>query len=221
MKSVLIISPHPDDEILGCGGTLIKYSKSKKIKTFWLIVTKDNIELNWSKKQKDKRALEIKKLQKKLKFTQTYQLYKESTKLNEKDYSNLIENIKEIILKHDINEVLCPSEKDVHTDHQHINKIIKSACKPFRNPSLNKVLFYETVSETNQNFSNIFKPQLFINIDKEINEKIKLMNHFKSEFGKHPFPRSKEAIKSLAILRGSQVNFKFAEAFEIYFQKAN
>ena len=45
------------------------------------------------------------------------------------------------------------------------------------------------------------------------------MNNFKSEFGKHPFPRSKEAIKSLATLRGSQVNFKFAEAFEIYFQK--
>ena len=56
MKNVLIISPHPDDEIMGCGGTLIKYSKSKKIKTYWLIVTKDNIELNWSKTQKNKRT---------------------------------------------------------------------------------------------------------------------------------------------------------------------
>lgn len=220
MKNILFISPHPDDEIIGCGGTIIKYSKNKNINTFWLVITKDSREMNWSVKKINSRISEIKKLETKLKFNQTFFYDKEATKLSEIDYSNLIEYIKKIVNKFKINEVYCPSEKDVHTDHYHVNKIVKSACKSFRTPSVNKILFYETVSETNQNFTDIFRPQLFIDISKEIKEKIKLVKIYKSEIGKHPFPRSVESIKSLAIIRGSQANFKFAEAFEIYFQKS-
>ena len=219
MKNILFISPHPDDEIIGCGGTLIKYSKNKKINVYWFIATKDSSEMKWSDKKKNTRISEIKKIEKKLNFKKTFFFNKEATKLGEYDYPNLIEYIKKIINRFKINEVFCPSEKDVHTDHQHINKIVKSACKSFRVPSINKILFYETVSETNQNFTNIFSPQLFIDISNEINEKIKLVKIFKSEIKKHPFPRSVESIKSLAIIRGSQANVKFAEAFEIYFQK--
>ena len=77
---------------------------------------------------------------------------------------------------------------------------------------------YETLSETNftEGFAKEnFKPNLFVDISKFMNKKINLANIYESELKKHPFPRSSEAIKSLATLRGSFSNHKFAESFMI------
>ena len=79
-------------------------------------------------------------------------------------------------------------------------------------PSVN-----ETISETNFNFSkkNTFCPNVFEDITNFLNKKLKIMKIYKSELKKHPFPRSLDSLKSLAILRGSQSGFKYAEAFEL------
>ena len=78
---------------------------------------------------------------------------------------------------------------------------------------------YETLSETNFALKETFVPNFFIDISKNLNKKIKTMKVYKSEIKKHPFPRSVDSIKSLAILRGSQAGFKYAEAFKIIFSK--
>ena len=79
---------------------------------------------------------------------------------------------------------------------------------------------YETLSETNLNFlyDRKFKPNIYIDISKYLNKKIKAMKIYKSEIKNHPFPRSSETIRSLATIRGSEVNLKFAEAFELVYE---
>ena len=64
-----------------------------------------------------------------------------------------------------------------------------------------------------------FKPNTFVNISNFIKTKNKILSIYKSEIGKHPFPRSIEAIESLAILRGIQSGYKFAEGFHLVFQR--
>ena len=119
-----------------------------------------------------------------------------------------------------LNIIYIPFVGDPHSDHTITANAFNSCIKPFRHPFIKKVLMYETLSETNTNFINQrkFNPNVFIDISKYQTKKISAMQIYKSEIGKHPFPRSIESLKSLSVLRGSQVNLKFAEAFELIYE---
>lgn len=215
-KKILVIAPHPDDETLGCGGTLLRHNK-EGYELHWMIVTRMSEKKGWNRNQIEKRSKEIERVARAYKFKQVHQLnliagHLESTPLND-----LIKKIGSIFKTIKPNIVYIPFFNDVHTDHQITFKAVSVCIKWFRYPSISKVLMYETLSETNFNYgeSQSFQPNVFLDISKYINKKFKIMNIYKSEIKKHPFPRSKESIKSLAILRGSQSGFVFAEAFQI------
>ena len=134
--------------------------------------------------------------------------------------SDLVRKVSKIINSVKPSMIYMPFRFDVHSDHQITAKAVQSSIKRFRCPFINKVLMYETLSETDQNFldGKAFLPNVFINIEKYIDQKIDVMNIYKSEIGIHPFPRSEQAIKALSVLRGSQSNYKEAEAFELVFE---
>lgn len=217
MKKILILSPHPDDETLGCGGLLLKYKK-KGYKIDVVYFTKMDEE-SFSKNQIFKRNKELDLLIKCYKFNTVYHLNYPTTKLDKLNDSELIKKISDCIKKSQPSIILIPSIVDIHTDHNKVTRCALSCVKTFRNNSILKVLFYETLSETNFNFDMAFKPNYFEDIGLFINKKINILKIFKSEFKKHPFPRSKDSVLSLAKLRGSQCNFKYAEAFQIYFSR--
>ena len=218
MKKILVISPHPDDEVLGCGGTLLLHKKNKDTLS-WLIVTQMDEKYGWTKKEIKNRDIEIKKINKFFGFKKTFQLPFISSQLSSNDIQNLIKTISKSLNSFKPEVIYLPYINDAHTDHQIIAKAFSSCIKRFRYPSIKKVLMYETLSETNLNFisKHKFNPNYFVNINRFIDKKIKAMKIYKSEINKHPFPRSVESIKSLAILRGSQVNLKYAESFEIIY----
>jgi LmbE family N-acetylglucosaminyl deacetylase len=77
---------------------------------------------------------------------------------------------------------------------------------------------YETLSETEFGLNPVdssFRPNLFVNISDQINLKLAILKIYQSELGEHPFPRSLDAVQALALLRGSQMGVKAAEAFQI------
>ena len=96
-----------------------------------------------------------------------------------------------------------------------------SSAKWFRSGSIKRINMYETLSETNFNFSqnNAFNPNYFVEITKFLEKKLEICSCYKSEFKKHPFPRSEESIRSLAKLRGSQSGYEAAESFKVIFEK--
>ena len=86
---------------------------------------------------------------------------------------------------------------------------------------IKKIFLYETLSETNFNLlsKSSFKPNYYVNISKTFKSKLKALKIYKSEIGKHPFPRSVASITSLAKLRGSESGYKFAEGFKLIFER--
>ncbi len=217
MNKILILSPHPDDETLGCGGTILKYKK-KGWKIDIIFFTKMTNDL-FSGKEIKKRSNEISKISKLYKFNKIYNFDYPTTSLDQVSDYELISKIKNVLNKSKPNTIFYPSEYDIHSDHNKVSRCFLSNIKSFRFNFIEKVYSYEILSETNFNFKNSFKPNHFENISNQMNMKIKILKIFKSEIKKHPFPRSLDSVISLAKLRGSQSNYKFAESFELYFSK--
>ena len=220
MKKILIIAPHPDDETLGCGGTILKH-KVNGDKIFWLIATSMQKNDNWTKTQIRKREIEIKKVYKQYNFDDLFFLKLKPRKVDEVSTSLIIDKMSKVIKQVHPDIIYGPNINDVHTDHQILAKALASFGKSFRYNFIKEILSYETLSETDFNIysKNNFKPNLFNDISKFIEKKIDIMKIYESELLDTPHPRSIEAIKSLAIIRGSQSGFKYAEAFKILFKR--
>jgi LmbE family N-acetylglucosaminyl deacetylase len=207
MNRVLVIAPHADDETLGCGGVLLKH-KSKKDKINLLVVTNINKNNIWTKKHELKRKKEIEKILHLYNFDSYKNLNYEPAKINSSSMFNLIQEIDAVIKSLKPNIVYLNNSSDIHTDHQLVYKASISCLKSFRKNYLEKILVYETLSETEYANDNFFHPNFYVDISKFI-EKV---DNF-------PFPRSKEAIYSLAKIRGIRIGVKYAEAFCKIFEK--
>jgi LmbE family N-acetylglucosaminyl deacetylase len=220
MNKVLIVTPHPDDETLGCSGAIQRHKKNGDI-VYWLILTEMKVENGWKKALIEDRKKEIAKVNEAYSFDKKYELNLSTGSLDQENFSKLITKIGQIIKSNKIDIIYTPFIEDIHTDHNIASKVIAACSKWFRYPSIKKILMYETLSETNFNFmsTNTFKPNTYFDISKYIKKKIKIFKIYKSENGAHPFPRSIESINSLALLRGSESGFNFAEAFILIFNK--
>lgn len=218
MKShICVVSPHLDDETLGCGGTLLKY-KSMGYKISLILVTNLNNDFA-SKNNIIQRKKNIAAIKKKYNINKLFELKFKTTEIDTYPKNKIIFELKKCLDMIQPEKIFAPSANDIHTDHKIISECLKSCVKIFRSKYIKQVLFYEVLSETNLNFDNNFNPNFYVNITNFLKMKIKIALMFKGEIKKHPFPRSVESIKSLAILRGSESGYKYSEAFRVYFER--
>tara|TARA_B100000989_G_scaffold145077_1_gene108089 strand:- start:9118 stop:9792 length:675 start_codon:yes stop_codon:yes gene_type:complete len=215
---VLILSPHADDEILGCGGFISKFSKQNyHINVLVLTNANKGAPEIYSPKQIQQLRIEAKSANN---FIGTKKLFFENLpaiNLNNLPVykitdliSRYLENIKPEI-------VLIPSINDIHDDHKIIFKSAKVSLRPNKITSIKKILSYEVLSETEWNEEGkLFNPNYFVSLTKnDINRKVKAFLKYKSQIKKYPHPRSKEAIINLSKVRGSQSFTEFAEAYKV------
>jgi LmbE family N-acetylglucosaminyl deacetylase len=214
---ILVIAPHPDDELLGCGGTLLR-KLDEGYTIAWLLMTTIAKNDGWSEEKVKQRNDEIQLVMKGLKINKNnfYSLNFSTTKLDHYPINSIVSKISLVINEFKPQEILIPFAGDVHSDHR-ITFDAASACtKWFRNPSVIKVMAYETPSETDFSIDpryGGFQPNIFVNIEQYIDRKIELVKIYKSEIDEFPFPRSDSALRALSIVRGSQSGFKAAEGF--------
>ncbi len=220
MSKILVISPHPDDETLGCGGSLLKHS-SNRDEIFWLIITNIFTDHGWPEITVNKRKKEIEKAAGAYGFSEVFKLEHPTAELEKISSGVLIEEIKAVLAKTGAETVYIPHSGDVHTDHKITAKAAESALKTFRSHGVRKILSYETLSETEFSMiePEIFSPNLFVDITGYIQKKIEIMKIFESEIKEPPFPRSEENILALATYRGSRAGYRYAEALRILFEK--
>lgn len=215
MKKVLVFAIHPDDETLGCGGTLLKH-KASGDEIHWLLATEATDESGFSESFIKKRQAEIEKVNNLYGFNSLIRLGFSTMKTDKIDTSIIVKKISETFSKIKPNIIYLPFKTDVHSDHRIFFNAAFSCTKSFRYPFIKKIYMMETLSETEfapSTKEDSFVPNVFIDISQFIDKKIRIMEVFESEIDEHPFPRSKKNIKALATYRGATSNCKYAESF--------
>ena len=216
-ETVLVIAPHPDDETLGCGGTILKL-KAQGASVHWLIVTTIDGVAGFPQERVPVRAREIESVHEAYGFDGVHQCFLPAAALDTMGKGELIGSVGSVIKSVKPDSVYIPYRNDVHSDHAAVFDAAVSAAKTFRSPFVKAIYAYETLSETDFGMRPDdagFRPNLYEEITAYLDEKISIMSLFDGEMGEFPFPRSEECLRALATLRGAQANCRAAEAFMI------
>ncbi|WP_224999074.1 PIG-L deacetylase family protein [Cesiribacter sp. SM1] len=217
MKNILIVSAHPDDEVLGAGGTLLKH-KTRGDSIYWLIITDVFEEHGFTQERVESRQQEIRRVAEKLGIKKTFKLGYPTMSLSNSSLRELIPKISAVFQEVEPETVYCLNRSDAHSDHRVVFDGVMACTKSFRYPYVKQVLMYECISETE--FAPVlpekaFLPNYFVDITEYLDQKLDIMRIYASELGEHPFPRSIENIKALAHYRGASVGVQYAEAYQL------
>jgi LmbE family N-acetylglucosaminyl deacetylase len=213
----LIVSPHPDDELLGCGGTLLR-RRAEGGTVAWLLMTAISEKAGWSADRVSQRSAEVGAVRQGLGIApgHLYELGIPPAELDALPMRELVGLIAKVFEDFGPEELLLPFPGDAHSDHRKTFEAASACTKWFRYPTLRSTLTYETPSETDFGIDprySGFRPNFFVNIEPFITEKLALVQVYKSEMGGFPFPRSERALRALAERRGAESGFEAAEAF--------
>ena len=213
---VLIISPHPDDEIIGVGGTIAKRCKMGD-EVYICIVTK-GVEPLFSAELVNRTRAEAREAHKFLGVKETVFLDFPSVMLETVPRYEINGKICDVIQKIKPDEVYIPHRGDMQLDHQMVADAAMVGVRPKYAHKVKRVYAYETLSETGWNIPNVqndFIPTVYEDISECFDEKMKAMAFFETQLSDFPDARSLEAIEALAKFRGATVHVCAAEAFSL------
>lgn len=213
---VLVIAPHPDDEIIGVGGTIAKRTQVGD-EVYVCVVTKGQ-EPMFKKDFIEQGRKECKIADTKLGVTETIFMDFPAVMLETVPRHELNGKIAEVIQRLKPEEIFIPHRGDMQLDHQIVVDAVMVAVRPRGKYYPKRVYAYETLSETGWNVPNVvneFIPTVYEDISDFLESKLQAMRIFESQLGYFPAARSIEAIEALAKFRGATVNVKAAEAFSL------
>jgi len=215
MNKISIITPHPDDETLGCGGTILKHCADGD-SISWFIMTGMTEKQGFNSPAIKQRQEEIKSVSQMYGFSTVHNLNLPTARLDALPLGDIIKAISTVLVEVKPRTIYLPNRSDVHSDHRVVFQAAWSCCKTFRFPFIRRVLMYEIPSETD--FApalpeTAFFPNIFSDISQYLEKKIEIMREYRGEMEEHPFPRSEQNIRSLATIRGATAGVEYAEAF--------
>ena len=214
-QKILVIAAHPDDEILGCGGSLNKFSNNNcEIHVLFMTNGVSSRDIKNKKKLillRRKAAIQCSKL---IGTKENYFLDFPDNMLDSLPLLKIIKKIELHIKKIQPDYIFTHSEYDLNLDHRLTYQAVLTASRPDIGKIISLISF-EIPSSTEYSLNSNFKPNLFIDISEFIINKIKCLNFYSKELRDFPHPRSIKNIVNLNNLRGSTVGIKSAEAFEI------
>lgn len=214
MSKLLVIAPHPDDEILGCGGTMIKNIEEGN-EVYVCIVTKGPESL-FPIELIEKTRQDARECHRKIGVTKTFFLDFPSVFLEECHRYELNDAILKVVREVMPDEVYIPHWGDMQKDHQIVADACMVALRPKYEPKVKHIYSYETMSETAWNAPNVqneFIPNVFVDINEQLCKKMEALGFFKTQLNQFPDARSLEAVEALAKYRGALMHVRAAEAF--------
>ena len=211
---VLVLAPHPDDEVLGCGGIMKKFSE-QGVEVFVLVITKGTPKYYSIDKINNVReeALAAHKI---LGVSETAFLDFYAPELDTTNKSEISREISKYLSQWGVSDLFIPHRGDIHHDHRAVFEAALVAARPVGDYSVKNIYAYETLSETEWAppfGDDAFIPTHFVNIENEMEFKLEAMKCFRSQVRPFPSTRSIETIEAISKFRGATVGFRRAESF--------
>jgi N-acetylglucosamine malate deacetylase 1 len=214
--NVLVIAPHPDDEVLGCGGVIARHvAEGDMVHT--LIVTIGAPDL-FPEATIQQTRNEMRKAHEILGTHQIHELDYHAPRLDTQPQHKVADDFRRIVKQIGAEIVYLPHRGDLHFEHGIIFNAGLVACRPVGGCPTKEILAYETLSETDWAppfGDDAFIPNLFVDITDFLDQKLRAMACFESQLHQPPNSRSLQALESLARLRGATVSKVAAEAFMV------
>ena len=221
MTRVLVVAAHPDDEVLGCGGTIARHADAGD-QVEVLIVA----EGATSRQQKRSRSMACDELSALANAAQSASsilgvagvelLDFPDNRLDSLDRLDLIKLIENYINDRQPQVVYVHHAGDVNVDHRRLHEAVVTACRPVPGHPVERLLSFEVASSTEwqpPGSAPAFQPNWFVDISEQWQLKRKALEVYTSEMRPWPHARSLEAVEHLARWRGAQVGVEAAEAF--------
>ena len=217
-RKILVVAAHPDDEVLGCGGTLLRHASSGD--TVSALIVAEGITSRLSVDDA-KQLGELRKASNKsadiLGLSEITYLGYPDNKLDSITFLDIVQSIESYVHKIKPDIIYTHFDNDLNIDHKITSNAVLTACRPINKCSVKFIYAFETLSSTEwyNTSSQNFRPNHFVNISKHLESKINALKAYDIEMRAFPHPRSYKSVKALAEFRGSIVGYNAAEAFMV------
>ena len=217
-KKIIVVAAHPDDEVLGSGGTIVKHVAQGDIVHSVFMSDGVNSRLDSSKVKLNRRLKASKSVQSLLGISSTHYLNLPDNSMDSVPLLEIVQKLEPIINKIKPSVIYTHSYGDLNIDHQLTHAAVMTACRPIPDSTVREIYGFEVISSTEWSnpLKSTFKPTLFIDITKHLSKKLNALKAYKQEMRDAPHSRSIKHIEILAQHRGYSVGVDMAEAFEVY-----
>lgn len=214
MADILIIAPHPDDEVLGCGGTMARHADAGD-RVHVVVVTRGVPEV-FPPESVDAVRREAEGAHRLLGVASCRYLDFPAPRMDQVAGHMVTDELRKILLEIRPEAVYLPHCGDIHADHKAVFWATCVAARPAIDFQVSRLLSYETASETEwgpPSGGSAFAPTVFIDIAAQLERKLQAASEYHSQLREPPHPRSLTGLKELARWRGASACIEAAEAF--------
>jgi LmbE family N-acetylglucosaminyl deacetylase len=220
-EPVAVIAAHPDDEVLGCGGTMARHAREGRSVHVLLLADGETSRAQADDANQGSERVEARKAAafaacEILGCASVQVLALPDNRLDGLDLLDIVWRIESFIALHAPSTVLTHHAGDVNVDHRMVHDAVVAACRPMPEHPVRELLFFETASSTEwrpPGSAPVFAPNWFVDISDTLAAKLDALRAYQSEMRPFPHARSIEAVQALAAWRGATVGVVAAEAF--------
>ena len=221
MRQILVVAAHPDDEVLGCGGTIAKLvDEGASVHVAFLadgVLSREGDESEQSKAI-DARRLAARQCCDILGVESiTFGDFPDNM-MDSVPLLNIVKKVEELVDKYNPDTVFTHHGGDLNIDHQRVHEAVVTASRPQNDLPIKTLLFFEVPSSMEWQLPGrvpLFAPNWFVDISNTVERKIRAFEVYAEELRDWPHPRSIKGVEYLARWRGATVGFGAAEAFSL------
>lgn len=207
--AVLVVSAHPDDELLGCGGTIALHTRVSEAVT--TVIACEGESLRYSGKNIDLRSMAL-EAGKVIGVEDIRMLGFPDQRLDTLSLVEIITPLEKIIREVEPRVIYCQYGGDVNRDHELLFKALLVATRPIE-PCIEAIYAFDTASSTEWGYPRSFVPDTWVDISSTLELKLEALKRYGSELREYPHPRSLEALRKRAEAYGNQCCLQSAEVF--------
>ena len=221
-ESVLVVAAHPDDEVLGCGGTMARLAnEGHEIRS--AILAEGMTSRYQQREQADKKILShlhtnAQQAADKVRAKELVLCKMPDNRLDTVPLLEVVKLVEDLLERFNPSVIYTHHPGDLNVDHGVVHRAVLTATRPIPGQHVREIYAFEVPSSTEWAFQRVeplFRPSVFVDISATLETKVAALACYDTETRKFPHPRSPEAVRAIATRWGSVAGFQAAEAFEL------